>query len=75
MVLEIVVAIYVAGVIVGLMVMRDPWGVRIATAAVWPLGIASLAIVTVILLLAALYLWPILILAAIAVSVAVWLAM
>jgi hypothetical protein len=70
-----VIATYLAGVVVGLAVMRDPWPVRLATAAVWPLGIASLVIVTVILLLAAVYLWPIPMLAAIAVAIALLLAL
>jgi hypothetical protein len=75
MAFEILVSIYVVGVVIGLAVMRDPWPVRLATAAVWPLGIASLVVVTVILLVAAVYLWPIPMLAAIAVAIAVFLAL
>jgi hypothetical protein len=74
MTLEILLAIYVVGVAVGLAVMRDPWPVRLVTAAVWPLGLVSLVVVTATLLLAAVYLWPIPALAAIAALAALWLA-
>jgi hypothetical protein len=63
---EIAAAIYLAGVVVGLMVMRDRWAVRIGTALVWPIGVLSLLVVTVILLTAAMYLWPVLALAVLA---------
>lgn len=52
--------IYVAGVIVGLLVMRDRWTERLVTAALWPLGVVALAVVTIILVTASMYLWPIL---------------
>jgi len=74
MLLEILLSIYVAGVAVGLAVMRDPWPVRIGTAALWPLGILSFVVVTMILLASAVYLWPIPALAAIALLTALWLA-
>jgi hypothetical protein len=51
--------IYVAGVIVGLLVMRDRWAARLLTAALWPLGLLALAVVTVTLVAASAYLWPV----------------
>jgi hypothetical protein len=71
--LVVALAIYVVGVAIGLLVMRDPWPVRLGTAAVWPLGIISFAVVTVILVAAASYLWPVLLLALIPVAVVLWL--
>ena len=50
--------VYVAGVIVGLLVMRDPWPARLGTALVWPLGPIAFAVVVTGLLVAALVLWP-----------------
>jgi hypothetical protein len=71
---EIALAIYVAGVVIGMLVMRDPWPVRLGTAAVWPLGLVSFVVVAVTLVAASLYLWPILLLVFIpAVAVAWWL--
>jgi hypothetical protein len=71
---NILLAIYVTGVAIGLLVMRDPWPVRIGTALVWPAGILSFVVVTVILVLAACYLWPVLLLGLIAIAAALWLA-
>jgi hypothetical protein len=70
----ILLSVYLAGVAIGLAVMRDPWPVRLGTALVWPLGVVSLVVVTVILLCAALYLWPVLVLGVIAVVTILWLA-
>jgi hypothetical protein len=70
---EIALASYVAGVVIGMLVMRDPWPVRLGTAAVWPVGIASFAVVTVTLAAAALYLWPVLLLAFIPAIAVLWL--
>lgn len=72
--MNILLAIYVTGVAIGLLVMRDPWPVRIGTALVWPAGILSFVVVTVILVLAACYLWPVLLLGLIAIAAALWLA-
>jgi hypothetical protein len=52
--------IYFVGVLIGLVVMRDPWPVRLGTAAVWPLGPAAFVVVMAVLLGAALVLWPLL---------------
>jgi hypothetical protein len=71
---NILLAIYVTGVAIGLLVMRDPWPVRIGAALVWPAGILSFVVVTVILVLAACYLWPVLLLGLIAIAAALWLA-
>lgn len=66
-------AIYLAGVAIGLMVMRDPWRERLAPALLWPLGPAAFAVVVVILLAAAVLLWPIPALsAALLAALAVW---
>jgi hypothetical protein len=56
---EISAAIYLTGVVIGLVVMRDRWTVRLLTAALWPLGFVAFAAVVAILLVAAVYLWPI----------------
>ena len=66
--------VYLTGVILALAVMRDPWPSRVATALVWPLGPIAFVVVVVILLAAAVFLWPVLALAAIAmISAVVWL--
>ena len=69
-------AIYLAGVVIGLATMRDAWPTRLAVALVWPLGPIALAVVTTILVLAAVVLWPIPMLGAAAVlgAAAWWLA-
>ncbi len=54
--------VYLAGVVIALAVMRDPWPVRIGTALVWPLGPMAFAVVVSMLLVASLILWPLLIL-------------
>jgi hypothetical protein len=51
--------IYVIGVAIGLAVMRDRWPVRVGTALVWPLGPVAFVIVVSMLLVAALILWPV----------------
>jgi hypothetical protein len=71
---DILLTIYVTGVVIGLLVMRDPWPVRIGTALVWPVGILSFFVVVVILVLAACYLWPVLLLVLIPIAAALWLA-
>ena len=50
--------LYVVGVGVGLAVMSDSWPTRLAVALVWPLGPIAFAVVTTILVLAAVVLWP-----------------
>jgi hypothetical protein len=50
---------YLAGVVIGLLVMRDPWRVRVGTALVWPLGPAAFVVVVAILIVAAAILWPV----------------
>ena len=68
-------SIYIAGVLLGLAVMRDPWPSRIVTALAWPLGIVAFVVVLIVMSLAAIYLWPVPILATLAVLALVWLAM
>ncbi len=70
---EIAAAIYAVGVVIGLLVMRDRWAVRLVTAALWPLGLVAFAAVVVILLLAAVYLWPVPMLVTIAAGLGAWL--
>ena len=54
--------VYLAGVVIALSVMRDPWPVRIGTALVWPLGPMAFVLVISILCVSSLILWPLLIL-------------
>jgi hypothetical protein len=69
---ELLLALYVAGVVVGLLVMRDRWPARVATAVAWPLGVLAFAVVVVILVAASIYLWPVPLLATLAVLGGVW---
>jgi hypothetical protein len=55
----LVLWIYLAGVLLGLMVMRDRWPSRLLTAMVWPLGPMAFVVVVSVLLLAAAALWPV----------------
>ena len=65
--------VYLGGVVVALAVMRDQWPSRITTALLWPLGPIAFFIVIAIQLVAALYLWPMPVLAAIGViSALIW---
>ena len=66
--------IYAAGVLIGVLVMRDRWPERIVTALLWPLGPLAFAVVVPILLVAAAILWPVPVLGATAGMAAVaWL--
>ena len=66
--------VYVLGVAIGLMVMRDPWPTRIGTALVWPLGPIAFVLVVSLLLVVSAVLWPMLILGAAALASAlIWL--
>ena len=56
--------VYLAGVGVGLAVMRDPLPMRLITALVWPLGPMAFVLVITLLLVVAAILWPPLILGA-----------
>ncbi len=70
----VVLIVYLIGVVIGLAVMRDPWGPRVVTALVWPLGPMAFVIVAAILLVTAAILWPIPILGSMALLGAlVWL--
>ena len=51
--------IYVIGILIGLVVMRDPIGPRLATALVWPLGPVAFIAVLAILVMASVALWPV----------------
>ena len=55
----VLAGIYLIGIAIGLAVMRDGWGTRLITAALWPLGVLALAVVVVVFSGAAVYLWPI----------------
>lgn len=69
-----IVVTYLAGVLVALAVMRDPWPARVATALVWPLGPVALVVVIVILLIASVFLWPVPVLGvAGAIAALIWL--
>jgi hypothetical protein len=67
-------AVYAAGIAAGLIIMRDPWPSRIATAMAWPLGILSFVVVLAIMSAAAIYLWPVPILTTLALVSLGWLA-
>jgi len=72
--LTTLLSIYVVGVLIGLVVMRDPIGPRLATAAVWPLGPMAFVIVLTILLAVSAVLWPVAVLGtAVVVGAIVWL--
>jgi hypothetical protein len=66
-------AIYLAGVAVGLAMMRDPLPSRLAIALVWPLGPIAFVIVVTILAFAAAVLWPVSVLGMLALlGVGIW---
>jgi hypothetical protein len=67
--------IYFAGVLIGLLAMRDPWPMRIGTALAWPLGPLAFVVVVTMLLLAAVVLWPLIMLPLLAAGAALgwWL--
>jgi hypothetical protein len=69
---KLAIAVYLAGVGIGLTVMRDRWPARIATALAWPLGVVAFVVVAVVLVAAAVYLWPIPILATAGLIIAIW---
>ena len=69
------VGIYIVGVAIGLIVMRDQWPSRVVTALAWPLGVLAFFVVLTIMSAAAVYLWPVPILATLGLAAAVWLAM
>ena len=56
--------LYLAGVAIGLAVMRDPLTSRIPTALMWPLGPVAFVIVIGIMLIAAAIVWPVPVLSA-----------
>ena len=72
---EAITAVYLIGLAIGLGVMRDPWPSRIITAIAWPLGALAFVVVVAILSSAAIYLWPVPILATLAAVAVVWLVM
>ena len=72
---EAITAVYLIGLAIGLGVMRDPWPARIVTALAWPLGVLAFFVVVTIMTMAAVYLWPVPILATLALAAVVWLAM
>jgi hypothetical protein len=55
----LMLVVYLAGVAIGLTVMRDPWPSRVGTALVWPLGPMAFIIVVALFLVTAAALWPI----------------
>jgi hypothetical protein len=66
--------LYVAGVVVGVTIMRDPLPVRLITALLWPLGPAAFVLVVALLLVVAALVWPVTMLAlAVATAMLVWL--
>jgi hypothetical protein len=69
---EWLVMMYVTGIVIGLIAMRDRWPERVVTAVAWPLGLLAFGVVVVILVPAAIYLWPIPLLATIGLLIGVW---
>jgi hypothetical protein len=55
-------SVYLAGLVIALTVMRDPWPARLGIALMWPLGPLAFVVVISILLVASAVLWPVLIL-------------
>ena len=60
----ILLVVYLAGVAIGLLTMRDRWRSRLAVALVWPLGPMAFVVVMTILVVAAVVLWPVRVLGA-----------
>ncbi len=58
----VLLSIYLSGLVIALVVMRDPWPARLGSAMVWPLGPIAFVVVISILLVASAILWPVLIL-------------
>lgn len=67
------IVVYIVGVVIGLLIMRDAWPARIITALAWPLGLLAFAVVAGILSLAAVYLWPVPVLATAVVIATIWI--
>jgi hypothetical protein len=51
--------VYLVGVTLGCVVMRDRWPTRITTSLVWPLGPMAFVVVLSMLLVTAAILWPV----------------
>ena len=51
--------LYLAGVVVGVILMRDPLPTRVLTALVWPLGPVAFVLVVSLLLVVATIVWPV----------------
>ena len=67
-------AVYLAGVVIGLALMRDRWPSRLITALVWPVGPLAFVVVLALLLATATILWPVHVLGATAILGAlIWL--
>jgi hypothetical protein len=64
--------IYLAGVAIGVTVMRDRWLSRLAIALCWPLGPMAFVVVVTILVVAAAALWPIPVLGGLLLGLALW---
>jgi hypothetical protein len=72
----IYLAVYLAGVVLGLAVMRDRWGARLATALCWPLGPVAFVVVVTVMLVVATILWPLVLIPVWTIAgLLIWLAM
>jgi hypothetical protein len=69
---EWLAATYVAGIAIGLIVMRDRWPERLVTAVAWPLGLLAFGVVVAIFVAATIFLWPIPALATIGFLIGTW---
>ena len=70
----ILLAIYLAGLLIGLALIRDRWRTRLGLALVWPLGPIAFLVVAAILSVTAAILWPVPVLGVAAVlGAAAWL--
>lgn len=64
--------VYLAGVLIGLTVMRDRWPVRLVTALAWPLGPLAFVVVIAMLTMTVAVLWPLPVIGAAAAAAATW---
>jgi hypothetical protein len=73
--MTIILVIYMTGVLIALVRMRDPWPSRMATALVWPLGPAAFVAVLAVMIVAAAIMWPLPVLggAALVAALAWWM--
>ncbi len=75
MIQEFLLAVYLAGMIAGLLVMYEPFPTRVLMAAIWPVGPLAFAVVVTILIATALVVFPAIGLGVAAAALLGWLAL